>query len=90
LYPFPHQALAELLERYGNAREVVWLQEEPQNMGAWPFVGPRLRELVGDRELRYVGRPERASPAEGWSAAHVAEQRRIISEVCAGVPAHAG
>jgi 2-oxoglutarate dehydrogenase E1 component len=90
LYPFPSDAIRDLLERYGRAAEVVWLQEEPRNMGAWPFVERRLRELVGDRELRYVGRPERASPAEGWAEAHAAEQRRIISEILEGVPAHAG
>src|SRR5262249_10257394 len=58
LYPFPDEALAEVLDRYSHAREVVWLQEEPRNMGAWNFVAPRLSALVGERELRYVGRPE--------------------------------
>jgi 2-oxoglutarate dehydrogenase E1 component len=90
LYPFPQDALADLLDRYSRAREVVWLQEEPRNMGAWTFVEPRLRNLVGTRELHYVGRPERASPAEGWAEAHATEQRRLISEVLEGVPAHAG
>jgi 2-oxoglutarate dehydrogenase E1 component len=90
LYPFPSEALSEMLERYGRARTVVWLQEEPRNMGAWPFVEGRLREIIGDHELRYVGRPERASPAEGWAEAHAAEQQRMISEVLEGVPAHAG
>jgi 2-oxoglutarate dehydrogenase E1 component len=65
------------------------LQEEPRNMGAWPFLSPRLRELLGERKLRYVGRPERASPAEGWADAHAAEQRRIISEILQVEPAHA-
>jgi 2-oxoglutarate dehydrogenase E1 component len=87
LYPFPSEALVDLLERYNRVREVIWLQEEPRNMGAWPFLAPRLRELLGDRDLRYVGRPERASPAEGW--AHAAEQRRIISEILQVEPAHA-
>jgi 2-oxoglutarate dehydrogenase E1 component len=50
-------------------------------MGAWRFVAPRLCELLDGRTLRYVGRPERASPAEGWAAAHTAEQQRIISEI---------
>jgi 2-oxoglutarate dehydrogenase E1 component len=87
LYPFPREAVCDVLDRYGSAREVIWLQEEPSNMGAWSFVERRLRDL---RELRYVGRPKRASPAEGWAEAHSAEQRRIISEVIEGVPAHAG
>jgi 2-oxoglutarate dehydrogenase E1 component len=89
LYPFPSEALSELLDSYRHADEVVWLQEEPQNMGAWTFVERRLRDLVGKRTLRYVGRPESPSPAEGWAEAHAAEQRRIISEVFAGVAAHA-
>jgi 2-oxoglutarate dehydrogenase E1 component len=89
LYPFPSEALSELLDSYGHADEVVWLQEEPQNMGAWTFVERRLRPILGERQLRYVGRPESASPAEGWAEAHAAEQRRIISEVLERLPAHA-
>jgi len=64
----------------------VWLQEEPENMGAWTFVEQQLR---GACELRYVGRPAQASPAEGWAEAHAAEQRRIISEVFEGAAVHA-
>ena len=89
LYPFPRQALADVLETYQQAQEVIWLQEEPHNMGAWTFVEPVLKELVEGRSLRYVGRPASASPAEGWAAAHASEQRRIISEIFEGVPAHA-
>jgi 2-oxoglutarate dehydrogenase E1 component len=90
LYPLPNDELAAVLERYRNVRDVIWLQEEPRNMGAWSFVAPRVQLLLGDRaELCYVGRPERASPAEGWAEAHAAEQRRIISEILEGVPAHA-
>jgi 2-oxoglutarate dehydrogenase E1 component len=90
LYPFPSDSISELLDRYSKADEVIWLQEEPQNMGAWPFVSRRLSDLTGGRHLRYVGRPERASPAEGWAEAHAVEQRRILSEVFEGVPVHAG
>jgi 2-oxoglutarate dehydrogenase E1 component len=86
LYPFPRHELAEILEKYHRGEETVWLQEEPQNMGAWTFVE---RQLRGTRELRYVGRPPSASPAEGWAEAHGAEQRRILSEVFEGVAAHA-
>jgi 2-oxoglutarate dehydrogenase E1 component len=89
LYPFPSDELVELLDAYREAREVVWLQEEPQNMGAWTFVKPRLEAIVSPRELRYIGRPERASPAEGWGDAHAAEQRRIITESLEGVRSHA-
>jgi 2-oxoglutarate dehydrogenase E1 component len=86
LYPFPRERLLEVVEKYGRADETVWLQEEPRNMGAWTFVEHQLR---GARELRYVGRPEQASPAEGWAEAHTAEQRRIISEVLEGANVHA-
>jgi 2-oxoglutarate dehydrogenase E1 component len=82
LYPFPAEELRALLESYSGAHDVVWLQEEPQNAGAWPWIEPRLRELLGsERSLRYVGRPERASPAEGWSDVHAVEQRRIVDAV---------
>ena len=86
LYPFPTDAVSDILERYAQAGELIWLQEEPRNMGAWTFVERHLRDR---HDLRYVGRPEQASPAEGWSEAHAAEQRRIISEILEGVPAHA-
>jgi 2-oxoglutarate dehydrogenase E1 component len=78
LYPFPAGELGRILERYGDA-EIAWVQEEPQNMGAWSFMAPRLRELTG-RDPVYAGRPMRASPAEGYAEAHEAEQRRIIGE----------
>jgi 2-oxoglutarate dehydrogenase E1 component len=79
------------LDSYRHVDDVVWLQEEPQNMGAWTFVERRLRDVLGAgaRAARYVGRPESASPAEGWAEAHAAEQRRIISEVFEEVPVHA-
>jgi 2-oxoglutarate dehydrogenase E1 component len=80
LYPFPAAELGELFGRYAAAKEIVWCQEEPRNMGAWSFVEPRLRELAADRSLRYVGRPDRASPAEGYPQAHAAEQARIVGD----------
>ena len=82
LYPFPAAELQAILSAYSNLREVTWLQEEPKNMGAWRFVEGRLRELLGSElALRYVGRPAMASPSEGWSDAHAAEQRRIVEAV---------
>ena len=83
LYTFPWTELRQVLPRYRNARELVWVQEEPLNMGAWRYLEAKLRELVAEghpMEIRYVGRPERASPAEGYPAAHAAEQSRIIRE----------
>ena len=80
LYPFPEQAVRELIDRYQSAREVVWLQEEPRNMGAWTYVEPRLRAMVPDgKSLRYVGRPAHASTAEGLADVHAWEQERLVS-----------
>jgi 2-oxoglutarate dehydrogenase E1 component len=79
LYPFPAEALAELLGRYPNLKEVVWAQEEPRNMGGLTFVGPRLRGVVPRKvPLAYVARPDRASPAEGKSKDHTAQQEKLI------------
>jgi multifunctional 2-oxoglutarate metabolism enzyme len=81
LYSFPDEELRTLLAAYPGAREVVWCQEEPRNMGAWTFVAPRIRPLLpAGVDLAYVGRPERASPAEGYHEAHVAEQARLVAE----------
>jgi 2-oxoglutarate dehydrogenase E1 component len=81
LYTFPGPELTAMLSRYPSVREVSWVQEEPRNMGAWSFLEQRLRNaLKPGTPLRYVGRPERASPAEGYPAAHAAEQKRIVEE----------
>ncbi|CAN5660668.1 2-oxoglutarate dehydrogenase E1 component [soil metagenome] len=77
LYPFPAPEIDEVLTQYGADVELVWAQEEPQNMGPWFFIAPRVRELTG-RDIGYVGRPPRASPAEGYADAHEKEQRRIV------------
>ena len=84
LYPFPVAAYDELLSRYPTISEVIWAQEEPQNMGAWRAIRHRLEEgLPAEVELRYVGRPWRASPSEGYPTAHLLEQDRIARE-CLG------
>ncbi len=81
LYGFPGEELGQVLAGYPDLREIVWAQEEPRNMGAWTFVEPRLRDLIpSGATLAYAGRPERASPAEGYPAAHAAEQARIVAE----------
>jgi 2-oxoglutarate dehydrogenase E1 component len=80
LYPFPREELATLIRGYPNLREIVWVQEEPRNMGPQKFMLPQLRELVDpDVTVRDIGRPERSSPAEGYPAAHQAEQARIVA-----------
>jgi 2-oxoglutarate dehydrogenase E1 component len=86
LYTFPWTELRQVLPRYRGATELVWVQEEPLNMGAWRYLEAKLRELVAEgsgMDIRYVGRPERASPAEGYPAAHTAEQSRIVREALA-------
>jgi 2-oxoglutarate dehydrogenase E1 component len=62
------------------------MQEEPQNMGAWTFVAPRLRELIAcDIPLLYIGRPERASTAVGSALVHAAEQAKIVADAFADI-----
>jgi 2-oxoglutarate dehydrogenase E1 component len=81
LYTFPEDAIRAVLGGYPALTEVIWTQEEPRNMGPWSFVAPRLTALLpAGVTLRYAGRPERASPAEGYPAAHAAEQARIVAE----------
>jgi 2-oxoglutarate dehydrogenase E1 component len=80
LYPFPERDVRALLERYPNLRELVWAQEEPRNMGARAYMSQRLRQIMSGTSLQfgYIGRPERASPGEGYPAAHAQEQSRIV------------
>lgn len=81
LYPFPGAEIGELLARYPSVRDVVWAQEEPRNMGALSYIGPRLRTVVPRNvKLSHIARPERASPAEGRHINHVVEQARVIRE----------
>jgi 2-oxoglutarate dehydrogenase E1 component len=81
LYPWPAEQVSRVVDLYRNVTEVVWAQEEPKNMGAWSYVWPRLRACTGNAMLiRYVGRPERASPAEGYVASHQEEQARIVTD----------
>jgi 2-oxoglutarate dehydrogenase E1 component len=80
LYPWPAAEVAAVLEPFGDV-EVAWVQEEPRNMGAWFFVEARLREA--GLEPRYIGRPDRASPAEGYADTHEQEQKRITGEAVA-------
>ena len=90
LYPWPGDVVAEIVDRYPNLEDVVWAQEEPKNMGAWTYVSPQLRVATGNMlTIRYIGRPERASPAEGYSKAHEEEQKRIVAEVLTPAPTSA-
>ncbi len=79
LYPFPQTQIEEEISRYPNLREVAWVQEEPRNMGARAHMSPRMLQMLpSSLEFGYIGRPERASPGEGYPAAHTQEQTRII------------
>jgi len=79
LYPFPQGELLSLIESYPNLNEVVWVQEEPRNMGARAFMSPRLLQILPEHlHFGYIGRPERAASGEGYPIAHATEQRRII------------
>jgi 2-oxoglutarate dehydrogenase E1 component len=82
LYPFPSDAIGEVMDRYPKLREVCWVQEEPENMGAWEFARPLLETLVDGRHpLRYIGRSRNSSPSEGSSTWHAANQRAIVDQV---------
>jgi 2-oxoglutarate dehydrogenase E1 component len=84
LYPFPVEAAGELTHSYPRLQEVVWVQEEPQNMGAWRAIRHRLEESLPEGVgLRFLGRPWRASPSEGYPTAHLIEQDRIAREAIA-------
>jgi 2-oxoglutarate dehydrogenase complex dehydrogenase (E1) component-like enzyme len=89
LYPFPVDAAARLVASYPSLEEVVWAQEEPQNMGAWRAIRHRLEQAVAGRPLRYVGRSWRASPSEGYPTAHAQAQDRIVREVLESPPSAA-
>jgi 2-oxoglutarate dehydrogenase E1 component len=88
LYPFPEQQIRDLFAQYPNLEEVVWVQEEPRNMGARAHMFPRLMQILPEGwRFGYIGRPERASPGEGYPAAHVNEQARIVETALdLGVP----
>ncbi|HEX2833364.1 MAG TPA: multifunctional oxoglutarate decarboxylase/oxoglutarate dehydrogenase thiamine pyrophosphate-binding subunit/dihydrolipoyllysine-residue succinyltransferase subunit [Thermoanaerobaculia bacterium] len=79
-YPFPQQLLIDALAQYPGATEIVWVQEEPRNMGGWPFVHERLQNLIRDgQKLQYVGRPVAAAPATGSHHRHEEQQKALVS-----------
>jgi 2-oxoglutarate dehydrogenase E1 component len=86
LYPVPMRDLRAAIETYPNADEVVWVQEEPENMGAWDFIRPHLEEVSGRRTVRRVARPRSASPAEGSAARHALNQQALVNQAFAGTP----
>ena len=95
LYPFPLQKLTDILHRYSDAAEIFWVQEEPENMGAWFFVEEQMQSIINPggnggpmkRQLRYVGRPTAASPAAGAHKVHHDQQVALVNEAFAATPA---
>jgi 2-oxoglutarate dehydrogenase E1 component len=82
LYPWPAEKMSEVLRRYPNATDLIWLQEEPENMGAWNFVKGRLYERHGDDyRITRISRPESGSPATGSSSIHAQEQAELLQRV---------
>jgi 2-oxoglutarate dehydrogenase E1 component len=81
-YPFPQDQLNTLLKKYARAKKWFWVQEEPENMGGWQFIKPRL-ESITQRTLTYIGRKPASSPATGFPAIFKQEQSRII-EIAVG------
>ena len=84
LYPVPMRDLRAMLDGYPNADEVVWVQEEPENMGAWEFIRPHLTEVASGRTVTRVARPRSASPAEGSAARHAKNQQLLVDKAFGG------
>lgn len=80
LYPFPQAELKAIIGRFPNLEEIIWVQEEPRNMGAWSFMEPRIREIAPEQTVRYIGRPDRSSPASGYQNVHRIEQQGIFTK----------
>ena len=86
LYPVPMRDLRAMFDSYPKAVEIVWVQEEPENMGAWDFIRPHLQEVSGGRAVRHVTRPRSASPAEGSAARHSLNQQVLVNLAFIGRP----
>ncbi len=83
-YSFPSESVRAVLQKYAGAKEIVWCQEEPKNMGAWTFVQPYVMELMGEgQRLSYVGRPASAATATGSLRVHNAEQEALVKQALA-------
>jgi 2-oxoglutarate dehydrogenase E1 component len=95
LYPFPLQRITDIIRRYPDTTELFWVQEEPENMGAWYFVEEQMQSIINPsgnggplkRQLRYVGRPLAASPAAGAHKTHQDQQETLVNEAFADQPA---
>ena len=79
-YPWRDERLAKILAKYPAKTELVWVQDEPENMGAWRWLRPHLERVIGDRRLKVASRVESASPATGSAAAHKLEQQQLLED----------
>jgi 2-oxoglutarate dehydrogenase E1 component len=87
LYPFPSEEYQSILQKYSNAREIVWCQEEPQNQGSWYQIRHRLQSKLDEKhELLYAGRAGAAAPATGIAALHEQQQKNLVSAALQGAP----
>jgi 2-oxoglutarate dehydrogenase E1 component len=86
LYPVPAQSLRATLGAYDQADEIVWMQEEPENMGAWDFIRPYLAAAAEPRPVRVIARPRSASPAEGSAARHARQQALLVEQAFEASP----
>jgi 2-oxoglutarate dehydrogenase E1 component len=86
LYPVPMRDLRAALDAYAGAEEVVWVQEEPENMGAWDFIRPHLEDVADGRQVRHVARPRSAAPAEGSAAMHARNQQAVVERAFGAPP----
>jgi 2-oxoglutarate dehydrogenase E1 component len=84
LYPFPAEALGAVLDGYRGARDLVWVQEEPENRGALRHIREQFLRYFPDRRLTFVSRPASASPAVGSHRQHVAQQREVVDRALGG------
>jgi len=87
LYPVPMRDLRATFDTYSKSEEIVWVQEEPENMGAWEFIRPHLVEVSNGRAVRRIARPRSASPAEGSAARHALNQQALVDLAFAEAPA---
>ncbi|HSQ84905.1 MAG TPA: hypothetical protein VLM43_09285, partial [Desulfobacterales bacterium] len=78
-YPFPENQMKNIIQKYKQARQYIWVQEEPENMGAWFFVQRRFEKLIG-KPIEYVGRNAAASPATGFHNIYMKEQAAVTDK----------
>ena len=90
LYPVPMRDLRAMLDGYPNAEDVVWVQEEPENMGAWEFIRPHLTDVAAAKTVHRVARPRSASPAEGSAARHATNQQALVDKAFGAAPQGSG